>query len=58
MTPVEGYKDMYASLLSPKITGNKKTFLKNLMYEANALYHWNYKFDAKNGILTMNFIDE
>lgn len=49
---------MYASLLSPKITGNKKTFLKNLMYEANALYHWNYKFDAKNGILTMNFIDE
>ena len=58
LTPVEGHKDMYASLLSPKITGNKKIFLKNLMYEANALYHWNYKFDVKNGILTMNFIDE
>ena len=58
LIPVEGYEDMYATISKPKITGNRKEFLKNLMNEANTLYHWNYKLDKKNGILTMTFIDE
>lgn len=55
LQPISGYEDLYSSRLTPRVTGNTKQFMRDLLREINGKYDLGYRYNPKFNLIEKEY---